>query len=211
MAVSFTAGTLNANGILDPKSRNSLFCWLKSLKTNVTFLQETHCHSIEIEKILRDEWGRSDESIWSLGTNHSRGVAVLFNFDCDYSIENVTIDKKTGRYIYFELIINEHRFKMINIYAPNDSKEREVFFDNMNNWIDLSDDNLAGGDYNCTHDSDLDRHNCSSTSNDEGRDVLHKLMGNKCLEDIYRRRHPDTRSYTWSRDGKRSRLDYCIG
>ena len=94
MAVSFSAGTLNANGILDPVNRNSLFRWLKSEKTNVTFLQETHCHSSEIEESLKKEWGRHDESIWSLGTNHSRGVAVLFNFDCDYCIENVTIDKK---------------------------------------------------------------------------------------------------------------------
>ena len=210
MAVSFTAGTLNANGILDSKNRNSLFCWLKSVKTNVTFLQETHCHSPEIEETFRKEWGRRDESIWSLGTNHSRGVAVLFNFDCDYSIENVTIDKKSGRYIYFELIINEQRFKMINIYAPNDSKERETFFCNMNNWIDLSDNNLAGGDYNCTHDSNLDRYNCSSTGNDEGREVLHELMNKKCLEDVWRRRYPDTRRYTWSRDGKRSRLDYWL-
>ena len=79
MAASFTTGTLNVNGLLDSKNRNSLFCWLKSGKTNVIFLQETHCHSPEIVEKFKREWGRDSESLWSLGTNHSRGVAVLFN------------------------------------------------------------------------------------------------------------------------------------
>ena len=187
MVASFTTGTLNVNGLLDPKNRNSLFCWLKSEKTNVIFLQETHCHSPEIVEKFKNEWGRDNQSIWSLGTNHSRGVAVLFNFDIDFSIVNVTIDKKYGRFIYFELVIDDKCFKMINIYALNDAKDREDFFSNMNHWIHLPENNLVGGDFNCTQDSNLDRFNCCSTSNDDGRNVLWQIMSEKCLEDVWRR------------------------
>ena len=195
MAVFFTASTLNANGLLDDKKRKSLFCWLKSGKTNIIFLQETHCHSPEIENKWKREWGRDDESIWSRGTNHSRGVAVLFNFHIDYKVQNVVIDNN-GRFIYLELIIHEHCYKLINIYAPNDGKARTSFFDGMSKWINLDDNNLVGGDYNCTQNSNLDRLNCNILNNDEGRDVLFKLMNDKRLEDVWRRRFPDQRRYT---------------
>ena len=100
---------------------------------------------------------------------------------------------------------------MINIYAPNDPKQRISFFgkDNLYNWIDISDKNLVGGDFNCTQDADLDRLNCVS-SNDEGRTELKKLMSEKSLEDVYRRRNPGVRQYSWSRQEKRSRLDYWL-
>ena len=210
MAASFTLGTLNANGIRDNKTRLSMFSWIKSIKNNVTFLQETHCHTPSERTDWTGEWGDPGDSLWSLGTNHSRGVAILFNFDCDFSYENEAIDVN-GRYIYLELLLGGNRYKLINIYAPNDPKQRINFFgkNNMYKWVNESENNFIGGDYNCTQDTHLDRLNCLS-NNDEGRPDLKKLMYDKNLEDVWRRRNPGIKKYSWSRGEKRSRLDYWL-
>ena len=128
MAASFTTGTLNANGLQDEhKKRIPLFFWLKSKKTNVIFLQETHCSSFEQGEAWSREWGSKNDSLWSTCSSNSKGVAVLFNFECDFEIKNECIDPE-GRYIYFDLIINDEEFRLVNIYAPNNSTQRINFF-----------------------------------------------------------------------------------
>ena len=210
MADSFTAATCNISGLQIAKTRAAVFNWLKSLCINIIFLQETHCRDDdEVSDISnwKKEWGGHSE--WSPGTNRSRGVAVLFNFDFEYSIESLVIDED-GRYIRFTLVIDEQRFSMINIYSPNNEKHRIKFFKDMVEWVDLREYNLVGGDYNCTQMSRIDRFRCSSKSNDGGQSELKELMSKKNLEDIYRRRNPNTKSYTWCRGNKKSRIDYWL-
>ena len=210
MAASFTTGTLNANGLQDEhKKRIPLFFWLKSKKTNVIFLQETHCSSFEQGEAWSREWGSKNDSLWSTCSSNSKGVAVLFNFECDFEIKNECIDPE-GRYIYFDLIINDEEFRLVNIYAPNNSTQRINFFKNMPKWVNVSDRNLIGGDYNCVQNYSSDRLNCVGGKDDEGLIELSSCM-NKCnLEDVWRRRHPNDRMFTFSRAGKRSRLDYWL-
>ena len=159
MATSFSTATLNANGLRKDKDRRALFFWLKTLCIDIIFLQETHCHPEDVQN-WKKEWGGDDESFWSTCSSNMKGVAVLFNCKLDYKIENMVIDRH-ARYLYFEFVIEgEKRFKMVNIYAPNDVLLREKFFEGMEKWIDLSDQNLVGGDYNCAQNFDLDRLNC---------------------------------------------------
>ena len=107
-----TFGTINISGLKDSKKRNSVFQWLKSLKLNIIFLQEVHCHLRKEEKIWTREWG--NKCIWSRGTNKSRGVAILFNDLNDVDVQNTTIDSN-GRYIYCEITVGENKYKLINM------------------------------------------------------------------------------------------------
>ena len=88
------------------------------------------------------------QSLLSRGTNRSRGVAILFNRRYKYDIRNTKIDSN-GRYICVDFHIEESKYNLINIYAPNDNYERVKFIANMNNWLDPNTDTLIGGDFNC--------------------------------------------------------------
>ena len=121
MAKPLTFGSINISGLKDDKKRAAVFTWLRSLNFDVIFLQETHCHLKKDEKAWSREWGA--QCFWSKGTNRSRGVSILFNKHKTYEIENLSIDSN-GRYIYCEVIVDSDRYKIINIYAPNDEYER---------------------------------------------------------------------------------------
>ena len=205
---TLTAATLNINGLQNNQKRKATFNWLKSLNFDVIYLQETHCHTRKDVKKWSHEWGPGKNSIWSTGSSNSKGVAVLFKPHIDYNVKNCVIDTN-GRYILFELIFNEEIYKFVNIYSPNDCYERVNFFQRLNTWVDDDNFNLVGGDFNCTLDSELDRMNCTSKS-DVGQVDLKNIIYNKSLEDIYRRRYPDERSFSWSRGNKSSRLDYWL-
>ena len=96
---TLSALTINTNGLRDTSKRLQFWTWIKSLKVNICFLQETHIITEDIED-WQKEWG--GHSLWSAGSNSSRGVGVLFNFDYEYSISDEICDKN-GRFIYFNL------------------------------------------------------------------------------------------------------------
>ena len=203
---SLTVATCNVNGIRNIKKRNSIFTWLKSLKLDIIFLQETHCHLRKESTLWSREWGV--HSLWSRGTNNSKGVAVLFNSKLDYHITKEVVDSN-GRYINFNLKIGETVINLINIYAPNDNYERVKFFNELNTHIDCEIETMVGGDFNCAIDSKLDRLNCTY-SLDIGQIDLKKIMNDKNLEDVWRRRNPKKQLFSWNRNNKSSRIDYWL-
>ena len=205
MATSLTFGSINISGLKDKKKRLAVFAWLHSLNLDIIFLQETHCHLRKEEKIWTREWG--SQCFWSRGTNNSRGVAILFN-KYKYVTENVSIDSN-GRYIHCDLIVGENRYKMINIYAPNDEYERVQFINRLNSWIDPEIESVIGGDFNCTLNSNYDRKNCTA-SRDIGQIDLYRMMHEQDLEDVWRRRFPDKLHFSWNRGNKYSRIDYWL-
>ena len=138
---TLSALTINTNGLRDTSKRLQFWTWIKSLKVNICFLQETHIITEDIED-WQKEW--DGHSLWSAGSNSSRGVGVLFNFDYEYSISDEICDKN-GRFIYFTLIIQDFSYKFVNIYAPNNPIERKRFFNKMGRWVKMEEENLVGG------------------------------------------------------------------
>ena len=205
----------NCRGLRDDKTRHDYFNWLKSRPIGIDLLQETHCH-------LRKEaakWGREwssnpKDSYWSLGTNRSKGVTILFHpklREAGIDISHVKTDSN-GRYIKLILKIGNCIFRVLNIYAPNKERDRVNFFINLHDILqdDISEaENVAGGDYNCVMNSEKDRLNCL-TSQDVGQIDLKYLSDIHDLEDIWRRRNPDKREYTWQGRGKMSRIDMFL-
>ena len=206
MASHLTVATCNISGLKSDTKRHTVFNWLRSQKCDIIFLQGTHCHLKKDEYRWSREW--DGQSIWSRGTNKSRGVAVLFSRKYNFDIVDKTVDSN-GRYIIFTLKIGENVYKLINIYAPNDDFERVKFFQNINSWIDDKLETFIGGDFNCTLNSYLDRRNCVN-SRDLGKVDLIRMMNSHNMEDIWRRRHPNDRTFSWRRGDKSSRIDYWL-
>ena len=202
--------TLNVNGMSTLRRRQKYFCWFKKLKFDILFIQETHCFDQETAEKWSQDWGPSKSSIWTTGSSNSKGVAVLFNPKNEYEISKTKIDLD-GRYIYFNIKLADENFKFINIYAPNDPIERVLFFKKINSWVEVNDINkpVIGGDYNCTLNNVFDRLNCS-TETEKGREELKSMINNKFLLDIYRKRNPNTKCFSFSRGDKQSRLDYFL-
>ena len=52
------------------------------------------------------------------GTNHSRGVVILFKSKLCVTIEQI-ISEKNGRYILPQVLVEGENFVFLNIYALN--------------------------------------------------------------------------------------------
>ena len=107
------------------------------------------------------------------------------------------------------MCINNVTYRLINIYAPNGEYDRVCFLNKLNDWISQEFENIIGGDFNFTLNSDIDRENCINSS-DVGQIDLKKIMSEHDLEDIFRRRYPAEKEFSWRCGEKRSRLDYWL-
>ena len=198
----------NVRGLRNNKKRLALYEWVKEKEYEIILLQETHCH-LKKETI---KWGKEwkGKSIWCKGTSRSKGVTVLFKEYSRLEYSNEVIDPN-GRFIALDIKINENKYRIINIYAPNQEYERVKFFNEMNELVNLDDDMevIIGGDYNCTLENDIDRYKCCSSA-DVGQIDLKYFMDSYKLEDIWRRRNPTERKYSWEGRGKLSRIDYWL-
>ena len=213
-----TFESLNVRGIKSNEKRRDIFHWLKKRNTLFFLLVDTHCNHQKLSKKWKDEWSKDEkDSLWSLGTNRQKGVAILINprlkrEGISYSHE--VIDSN-GRYIKIIVNINGTLYRLVCIYAPPNDKGRARvnFFIDINNNV-LKDnfdcETILGGDYNCTLNPDTDRINCTGENNDLGQIDLYRLLQSHELEDIWRRRFPDNREYTWYGQGKASRIDYWL-
>ena len=206
--------SLNVRGLRDNTKRGNMFEWLKGQKADVVFLQETHCHLKKDAVKWSREWSNDpNDSIWSLGTTRSKGVSILLNkksFGATIKISNSIIDAN-GRTIKSILHVNEQKFRLLNVYAPNNEAERVKFFISLQYLLndDIDAENILGGDFNCVMNSDEDRNNCNG-KNDVGQIDLHYLTNVCELEDIWRRRYPNKSDYTWKGRGRESRNDFWL-
>lgn len=139
--------SLNARGLNQARKRRQLFRWLHNYKFDVIFLQETYSTK-EVETIWNSEWG--GKIFYSHGSNHSKGVAILFNLKLDVHAENTESDKN-GRYLMLEAKIYDTTFLFCNIYSPNDNNSQNSFFSSLNGTLRQYADMqiVIGGDFNC--------------------------------------------------------------
>ena len=116
--------SINIRGLNSDEKRNKLYEWLKIIKCDIAFIQETHF--IECKK---DIYKRNWDGIIANGysdSQFSRGVSILFKVTLDVKI----IDKHAsndGRIIVLNVMIQGKYITYINVYAPNDEKSKHVF------------------------------------------------------------------------------------
>ena len=90
----------------------------------------------------------------SPGTSNSRGVAVLLHSSFQHKLLNFVHDDN-GRFIIANIETDKECYTFVNIYAPNDQKERNIFFKHLNDR--LSQSIIVGGDFNEVLNMSLDR------------------------------------------------------
>ena len=118
-----------------------------------------------------------------------------------------------GRYVAFKLKTSNGIYTIFNIYAPVNAYERVKLFNDISALLCANDENvetIIGGDYNCTLNNAIDRCNCTSKI-DIGQIDLKNDMENCDLEDIWKRRNPDIKQFSWEGRGKiKNRLLFGI-
>ena len=192
-----------------------MFQWLanSNIKRNVCeqeislFLQETYSTQ-NVEAIWKSDWGVN--IIYSHGTNHSKGVAILFNPKLDVCIGSPEADKNR-RYLLLEASIFESTFLFCNIYSPNDNNSQNTFFTKLSDSLRRHADMqiVMGGDFNCPLDK------TGGTSTERKKIVINKIKNlctNYDLQDVWRSQHPRTSQYTWRKNSLKvqCRLDYWL-
>ena len=58
----------------------------------------------------------------------------------------------------------DHKFHLVNIYAPHTDTERRIYFYNISAFLSSTDENILGGDFNCIFDEKLDKSEGNSST-----------------------------------------------
>ncbi len=123
-------------------------------KFQVIFLQETHFTNQSDLSYLDQVW--SGSSFHSFGSNHIRGVSILFRNKVKQ--ENVKIrTDHSGRLINILYDTGNSILQLCNIYAPNKVSDRVEFFDSLSSVIKGGCPTILAGDFNCLEDIYLDK------------------------------------------------------
>ena len=106
--------SLNVKGIRARDKMLKLFKWFSGKhKADIVFLQETHSTASD-ENTWPEELGGN--IYFSHGETNAKGVCIMIKNT--HIIHNVHFDT-SGRYIMIDISMNERRFTLFNIYAPN--------------------------------------------------------------------------------------------
>ncbi|KAL9966672.1 hypothetical protein ACROYT_G024784 [Oculina patagonica] len=209
---NFNLLSLNARGIRDNFKRKSIFTWAKQHNADIVFLQETYS-TPEIENEWKFQW--QGKMMFAHGTNHGRGVLILFNSELHFEIKGEHIDTE-GRYIVVEATIQDSPFLLVNLYAPTKSREQCKSFDDVKSVLDELDVDpdcqiIIGGDFNTHLNPTLDNLGGRIETKPSVRKI-EELMTAYDLIDIWRIHHPDKKNFTWTqkRPFIRRRLDYWL-
>jgi len=153
--------------------------------------------------------------LFAHGTNHSKGVLILFNENLQTDIKYVLGDSE-GRYIFVEALVQDAPFILVKLYAPTSNQEQCVFFDGVANTLEnlVLDHNcqiIIGGDFNSHLDPNLGNLGGRIESK-PSVEKINEIMTANDLIDIWRIRNPEKKQFTWMQKKPlvRRRLDYWL-
>lgn len=199
--------SLNVNGLRAYQKLNNLFALIEDWSIDVVLLQETHwddCIASDVEK----SWNW--KVFYNNFSNKSCGVAILVNSKWKDSAKLLNTDNE-GRFISITVEYDDDIFTIGNIYAPTVQSEKIKFLVKISDFI-KNQNFILGGDYNTSLCS-TDRYN-TIHKRDNCFIELMNMMTRYKLIDIWRKRYPHSRTYSWKRfidnDVKMSRIDYFL-
>ena len=138
----------NCQGLQNLKKRADVINFFRETNAHIICLQDTHLtehDSREFKNIWEDTF-----FIHGRKTN-SRGVAILFRNNFDFTIQDVIKDSD-GNLLHIQFETFNMKFNLFNIYAPNTDVPN--FFIHINKAISKSvvDYNIICGDFNLVID-----------------------------------------------------------
>lgn len=105
----------NVRGLGGPVKQSRVFSHLKSLNTDMAFLQETHLCASDHSRLRKPWVGQIFHSTFN---SKSRGTAILINKRTQFSPTQITSDPG-GRYTIVCGSLYQVPVVMVSVYAPN--------------------------------------------------------------------------------------------
>lgn len=199
----------NCNGLKNVQNFKQYVSFITERRYNICLLQETFWTDDYVDSIRHLYNGKI---FCSNGDRSRQGVAILVNNNMKDNVKLIFKDD-IGRFLHVEYEVDDKIFNIINIYAPNDIQERQIFFDFIENYIKTLDNIFIGGDFNNSL-SPLDRCNKTGHVEDTAYKALVKIIDNNNMYDIWRARNKSVRHFSFKRvsNGKlqQSRIDYFL-
>ena len=175
--------------------------------THISCLQDIHLEGWQ-EALFRSEWG--GEVICATKSSNSRGVAILFSTNFEFTIYDKYVDPE-GNYIILDITVaGIPRFTLVNIYGPN--KDSPDFYKNIKAKVEEFQnlELIMRGDRNVVRNYQLDTYNNTRHNNPKAREVITDITNSLDLVDICRCINKDKHSFTWWTHSPciKARLDY---
>lgn len=144
--------------------------------------------------------------------SNSRGVAILFNNNCELEVHK-TFKDDSGNFLILDVSVDDLHVLLVNVYGPN--LDTPTFYTNLLQHIENLFTNqriVLGGDFNLIFDKELDSMNYKSLNNPKSRLELLRLIEILNLKDFFRENNPNLKKYTWRRKTpvKQARLDFFL-
>lgn len=188
--VKFTS--FNVNGLNGPVKRKRVLDYLKKLKTEIVFIQESHLTKTEHQKLKREWVGQVYASSFN---SKARGAVILLHKNLPFSIGK-PISDPAGRYVLIQGNMYSETWTLLNVYAPNHhdpSFIQELFL----KVSECSGNILIGGDFNFCLDPVLDRSSNTVVTRTKSARSTMAFMKDLNLCDAWRHLHPTTRGYSF--------------
>lgn len=202
---------MNARGLRNNTKRKALFLFAKQFRTDLVYLQESHSVPNDTN-YWKSQWGSC--AWFSHGTEHSAGVTTLKNrLDGDVLF---TECDPAGHFVCQAIRYNDQVYIISNVYGYNTRKDNDNLFISIENillsWLTKFPKAtiLLGGDFNIILNSTMDKWP-PDLLNRTNTDLI-AFMDKFNLEDIWRIKNPNNRTFTWSNKAgsSQSRLDFWL-
>ena len=197
----------NCQGLRTFEKRIDVLFYMKETGASIVCLQDTHLTEKEINAV-KQIW--TDCYLHGF-RNNSRGVAILFNNNFEYTIHDVNKDDN-GNLLQLIITVSDIKINLITIYAPN--QDKPTFFDSIRDLAEKGNTDyvLICGDLNLALDPLKDCYNYTNVNNPWSRQKVVDLITELELVDVYRYLYPNQKRYTWRKKNpvKQERLDYFL-
>lgn len=183
--------SLNVKGINSWVKRQKIDSYLKQLKADVIFFQQTHLKQEHIN-LLR----RGCHVFHSKFNGKARGAAIIVHKDVLFQTEEVIADPG-GRFV----IVRGHLFSvpviLMCVYAPNwdDSNFFDKLFTKIPSYNTYN--LIIGGDFNCALNSVLDRSSNKTQPLSKTAKTINNFMDRTDMSDIWRFKFPDKKAFSF--------------
>ena len=200
--------SLNCRGLNKSLKRKYIFKQCNNF--HVSCLQETYITN-EVAAEWKKGWG--GEFFFHAGSNNSKGQIILLN-------KNIALDKEPKiilsdeRIIALDISIEDVTYYIVNVYAPNKSNEKTIFFKYLRTFLNALDPDtktIICGDFNTVLDNKLDIIS-GLPHNKKDIDNFNLILNKYDLIDSWRSLNPQTKDFTWHKLNPLTarRLDYIL-